>query len=199
MKKIVCYLVSLAIAQFALAQGSDTGRIFKKFKVDISLGYAVPQGSQAGSNFDGGVLFAIEPKYALADPLAVGLRFEEAEILHEYNVSNTNQDNIKANLSYLLTGDYYFSNKSFRPFVGGGIGIFVFASLDSSNFFNLFPTDSTINPIRTTSNFGFMIRAGFEASHFRLGIEYNFVGSGASYLGIKVGAFIGGGRKKRTN
>jgi outer membrane protein W len=196
MKKLVCYLAALAIAQFTLAQGSDTGRIFKKFKVDVSLGYAVPQSSSGGSNFSGGALFAIEPKYAVIDPLAIGLRIEAAAIVHENiknNSNNSNQINGKINLSYLFTGDYYFSNKSFRPFVGAGAGIFVIANVDSSNY------NSNSSSIPTTSQFGVMARAGFEASHFRLGIEYNFVGNGASYLGLKVGAFFGGGRKKRMN
>ena len=197
MKKLVCYLVALAMAQFALAQQNDTGRVFKKFKVDISLGYAVPQGSPAGSDYNGGALFAIEPKYALTDQLAIGFRMEAAATVHEYNNNNSNQSNGKANTSYLLTGDYYFSNKSFRPFAGAGAGIFTFANFDSST--NLTTPESIESSIPVNSKFGFMARAGFEASHFRLGIEYNFVGSGASYLGIKVGAFIGGGRKKRTN
>lgn len=193
MKKIVCSLLALAIAQFSLAQGSDTGRIFKKFKVDVSIGYAIPQGSSNGSNFNGGGLFVIEPKYALIDPLAIGLRVEAAAIVHEYNNNNSNLNNGKVNSSYLLTGDYYFSNNSFRPFVGAGAGIFDYASLDSSTF------NGYSGPIPTTSQFGFMARAGFEAGHFRLGVEYNFVGNGVSYLGLKVGACIGGGRKKRIN
>ncbi len=198
MKKIVCSLVALAIAQFSLAQGADTGRIFKKFKVDVSLGYAVLQGSTTGTSVHGGGLFAIEPKYALIDPLAIGLRVEAAVIVREYYNNNTsNLNNAKINSSYLLTGDYYFSNKSFRPFVGAGVGIFTFASLDSSTFSGLFNGDS--GQIPTITQFGFMSRAGFEAGHFRLGVEYNFVGHGVSYLGLKVGACIGGGRKKRTD
>ena len=60
------------------------------------------------------------------------------------------------------------------------------------------------------------IRAGFEVMHFRLGIEYNLIGNSSesqtftdgtgntvtntvssknSYLGIKLGFFIGGSRK----
>jgi hypothetical protein len=202
MKKPVCYLLALTIAQFSLAQGSDSERIFKKFKVDISLGYAVPQGTPTGSNFNGGALFAIEPKYAVIDPLVIGLRYESAATVHEYNNNNSNLSNGKAISSYILTGDYYFSNKNFRPFVGAGAGLFTFDNFDSSsNIFNPFlPLDSTIdNSIHTISKFGCMVRAGFEASHFRLAIEYNFVGNGASYLGLKLGAFIGGGRKKKTN
>jgi hypothetical protein len=40
-----------------------------------------------------------------------------------------------------------------------------------------------------------MTRAGFEYGHLRLGVEYNFVGDKMGYLGFKIGAVIGGGRK----
>jgi outer membrane protein W len=195
MKKLVCYLVALTIVQFSLAQGSDTGRIFKKFKVDVSIGYAIPQSSSSGSNFSGGGLIAIEPKYAVIDPLSIGLRVEAAATVHEFNNNNSNisnQSNGKANVSYLLTCDYYFSNKGFRPFIGAGAGIFKTANVDSTNY-------NDASSIPSTSQFRFMARTGFEASHFRLGIEYNFVGNGASYLGLKVGVCIGGGRKKKTS
>jgi hypothetical protein len=56
-----------------------------------------------------------------------------------------------------------------------------------------------------------MVRVGFELGHFRMGVEYNLIGNSAyqatdyygnpitsisknSYLGIKLGAVIGGGR-----
>src|SRR5687768_14137306 len=48
----------------------------KPFKVDLSLGYAIPGGSGA----KGGVLFAVEPKYAVMSNLAVGLRMEAAVV-----------------------------------------------------------------------------------------------------------------------
>ena len=192
MKKIICYLVALAIAQYALAQGSDTSRIFKKFKVDVSLGYAIPQSSSSGSSYSGGAIFAIEPKFAVIDPLAIGVRFEAAAIVHEYNNNSSNKSNGKANLSYILTGDYYFTNTGLRPFIGAGAGIFTIANVDSSNYNNA-------SSIPTTSQFGFMIRGGIEAGHFRLGVEYNFVGSDASYLGLKVGVCIGGGRIKKSS
>ena len=199
MKNLCCFLMALAIAQLSLAQGNDTShtqgtdtsRIFKRFKVDVSFGYAIPQNSSAGSNFSGGGLFAIELKYAVIDPLAIGFRVEGAAIVNTYDNNNSGKTNGKVNLSYLLTGDYYFSNKSFRPFLGAGVGSYVIANVDSANY-------SNSSTIPSTSQFGFMIRGGFEAGHFRLGVEYNFVGSSASYLGLKVGVCIGGGRKKRT-
>ena len=80
-------------------------QVFKKFKVDVSLGYAKPESSET----DGGVLFAIEPEYAIIDQIAVvGLRMEAAVTAKIDNVGDDKQS--KANVSYLLTGDYYFNN-----------------------------------------------------------------------------------------
>jgi outer membrane protein X len=173
----------------------------KPFKVDVSLGYAIPGGSGA----KGGVLFAVEPKYAVISNLAVGLRMEAAVIARfsGYDAEgNVNEASVKAAGSYLLTGDYYFSdNYSFRPFGGVGAGIFSLASAEVT---------STQEGVSAGSKFGGMIRGGFEMKHFRLGIEYNLVpktdvigydsnGEPATmkakngYLGIKVGFCIGGG------
>jgi outer membrane protein X len=194
MKQIICSLMALAIIQFSLAQGTDTVRVFKKFKVDVSLGYAIPLSSSVSSGgsggYNGGAIFAVEPKYAFADAFALGLRIEAAALVHEYTNNYSQTVKGKANVSYLLTGDYYFSNKSFRPFLGAGLGVFTIANVDSST------VNSNSNTIPTTSQFGGLLRVGFEAGHFRLGVEYNIVGSGASYLGLKVGVCIGGGRIK---
>ncbi len=92
------------------AQDEGTGeRIFKKFKVDVSLGYAAPQESTGTGGFKAGALFAIEPKYAILDELAIGLRIEAAVTARVDQ--NNETGNAKANSSYLATGDYYFSNK----------------------------------------------------------------------------------------
>ena len=185
MKKLFSFVLALLVFQLVNAQDSETGdRIFKKFKVDVSLGYAMPQES-GGSGTKAGALFAIEPKYAVMDELSVGLRMEGAVM------ANIDMDgekgNAKVNASYLATGDYYFSNNKFRPFGGAGTGIFTYASISSE--------DENIENIPINSKFGFMVRGGFEYGHLRLGVEYNIVADKAGYLGIKIGAVIGGGRK----
>ena len=96
-------------------------------------------------------------------------------------------------------------NKSFRPFTGTGAGIYSIAGVES---------DQSSGKATAGSKFGAVIRSGFEFSHFRFGIEYNIVGkttfegfdsegnpttgltSKNSYMGIKIGACIGGGRRK---
>jgi outer membrane protein W len=196
MRKLLVILIATALVQTCPAQSQDTSsRVFKKFKVDISVGYASPSSSSSssqGSTFNGGALFAIEPKFAVIDPLAIGVRVEAAVIAHIYNNNNnSNNSNGKANLSYLLTADYYFTKSSFRPFIGAGGGIYSTATIDS----NMVNSNSSSVPY--TSQFGFMARAGFELGHLRIGAEYNFVSNNASYLGLKIGVCIGGGRKKK--
>ncbi len=192
-------LIAGIITSFsAIAQEESS---LKPFKVDLSLGYAMP----GGSGSKGGVLFAVEPKYAVISNLSVGLRMEAAVIARFSGFAadgSANEVSVKAAGSYLATGDYYFSdNYSFRPFAGAGAGIFSLASAE---------VNSTSEGVSAGSKFGGMIRAGAELSHFRFGIEYNLVpktdfmgfdNNGAqtkltsknSYLGIKIGVCIGGG------
>jgi hypothetical protein len=198
MKKI-CLLLSLgSILSFsARAQESD----LKPFKVDVSGGYAIP----AGAGSKGGVIFVVEPKYAVMHNLSLGLRTEVAVVARfdGYDAYGDPEDvSVKASGSYLATGDYYFTDKyHFRPFAGAGVGIFTIASAESNSN----------SDIVTGSKFGGMVRVGIETSHFRVGFEYNLVSkttfsgydsngdpvsnltSKNSYIGIKVGACIGGG------
>ena len=68
MKKITFSVLFLSAVIISNAQ------TFKPFKVDVSTGYAIPGGKEA----KGGILFALEPKYAVIPNLSVGLRFEAA-------------------------------------------------------------------------------------------------------------------------
>jgi len=184
-------------------KGQDVVHL-KPFKVDLSVGYAIP----GGEGVKGGIIFAFEPKYSVIPNLAVGLRMEGAIIAKfsgyddEGNVMNTK---VKAAGSYLATGDYYFTNNyALRPFAGAGAGIFSIAGIE---------VNSNSENISGGSKFGGMVRGGIEAGHFRLGLEYNIVPkttfegydsngnyvtgltSSNNYIGIKIGACIGGGRK----
>lgn len=185
MKKF--YVTALALFAVVIANAQEE-QTFKPFKVDIAVGYALP----AGSGAKAGGLFAIEPKYALNDNLSLGLRVEVAATAQGNLVNGQmDQGDVKASGSYLATADYYFNTNRFRPFVGGGAGLYTNASA------NLDPQAST-DDIQKGSRFGFAPRAGFEFGHFRTGVEYNFAGKTASinhnYLGIKIGFFFGGGR-----
>ncbi len=197
-KNLLTLTVATILSLTIFAQESE----LKPFKVDVSLGYAIP----GGSGSKGGVLVVVEPKYAVLSKLAVGLRMELA-VVARFSGYDSNGDpldvSVKASGSYLATGDYYFTeNYSFRPFAGAGAGIFSLASLE---------TNSSSGELSMGTKFGGMFRAGFEMSHFRVGFEYNIVPkttfdgfdsngnptsgltSNNSYIGIKLGVCFGGG------
>jgi hypothetical protein len=185
---------------FVSISHAQTGheRIFKPFKVDISSGFALPLGGGSGVT-KGGALFALEPKYAFADKFALGLRFELAAMARAYidNTGNTVSGDGSANGSVTLTGDYYFTNNRFRPFIGGGVGNYTVAYATVQN-------GSGPSDINSDHRFGFMVRTGFELRHFRVGVEYNIVGSTNlsphnDYIGFKIGGFFGGGRRVVVN
>jgi outer membrane protein X len=183
MKKVLFSALLLGITILVNAQETT----FKPFKFDIAFGYAVP----GGSGSKGGVIFAMEPKYALNDYITVGLRLEGAATARVTMDANGNDytGDVKASASYLLTGDYYFTTTKLRPFAGIGAGLYRNAAVDL-----------TSDDVQSGSKFGFAPRAGFELGHFRTAIEYNVAGKSGefnnNYLGIKLGFFVGGGRLK---
>ncbi|HWJ89917.1 MAG TPA: OmpW family outer membrane protein [Flavisolibacter sp.] len=184
MKKL-SFLLAFVAGTVAVNAQSKT---FKPFKADLAIGYAIPGGSGA----KGGVLFAVEPKYALNDNIAIGLRFEGAVMARAAvdQTGNTVVGDVKASGSYLLTGDYYLNTNKFRPFVGVGAGLYSSAAAK---------IDNTTGEVSAGTSFGAAPRAGFELGHFRMAVEYNIAGKTGTinnnYMGIKLGFFVGGGRR----
>ena len=185
MKKSLFFSAFFLLGYYAIAQ--TTTKIFKPFKVDVNLGYAIPQG--AGTK--AGVLFSVEPKYGITDEVDLGLRLGVAVTARGVPNGNggSTSAEVKANASYLLTGDYFFTNTNVRPFVGAGLGAFTFAGARG--------TASTSTALPSATKFGELLRAGVEAGHFRAGVEYNFVPDKNGYFGISIGVKIGGGRYKK--
>lgn len=190
MKKLVSSILMLT-AMVVIANAQST--TFKPFKVDFAIGYAIPSGGGQGAK--GGVLFAIEPKYAINDNITVGLRGEGAVMVRVSSdqSGSVNSADAKAAGSYLLTGDYYFNTNSFRPFAGVGAGLFSTAAASVD-------VNGNVAEGAAALKFGATPRVGFEFGHFRMAVEYNVVGKTGtinnSYLGIKLGFFAGGGRIK---
>jgi hypothetical protein len=197
MKKLLLIIAVTFSISFVKAQ------TFSPFKVDLAVGGAIPSGAGA----KGGVLFSLEPKYAVISRLSVGLRLEAALMARGYVSSDgsTASASISASASYLATGDWYYSNSIFRPFSGIGVGVYNLASatIDNQTYGSAGATGGT--------KFGTMVRSGFEVSHFRFAVEYNVIGKSSysatdgtghtytvssknSYMGVKIGFFIGGGR-----
>ncbi len=184
---------------------------YKNFRVGLGLGYASPGGEGA----KGGVLLYLEPSYRVNDQIAVGLRLETAAMARGVAFSGTgttatSDAEVSANASYTINGQYYFSNGTFRPFAGLGFGIYSLASVSASVTGGSGGSSSTVEASASTSEFGFYPRLGFDAGHFTMQVEYNLIPateslvvSGTStftseaknsYLGVKLGFFIGGGK-----
>ncbi|MDB5241637.1 MAG: hypothetical protein JWP57_2262 [Spirosoma sp.] len=176
---------------------SASAQEFKPLKLNLSVGYPT----------SGGILLSLEPKYGVSDQIDVGFRYELGLMGRPYVIDGQEaQSELRASSSYLITGNYLLSSGTFRPFVGAGVGLFTLVSISFSE-----AGGSTDAGISGGSKFGGMLRAGFKANHFVFGLEYNAVPktrgvlvgtSGAnlnyqrpnSYVGIKVGIDIGGGR-----
>jgi len=191
---------------FMLTSLAASAQEFKPFKVNLSLGYAKPSGGGAS----GGVLFSVEPKYGLNDNIDLGLRVESALVARGVTVSGESATgDVAAIGSGVLTGNYYFSTGGFRPFVGVGLGLFSIASAGVLTVDNG-QTEENVT-FSGATKFGGMVRAGFKAGHFVLGVEYNAISASDglsisssanastisiknSYLGVKLGFDIGGGR-----
>jgi len=193
-------LIGFLVVGFATLQAQD----YKPFRVGIGLGYASP----SGDGSQGGVLFYLEPSYRATDQIAIGLRLESAVMARGVSISGggttlTNDAEVSGNASYTVNGQYYFSNNNFRPFAGVGFGIYSLASASVSG------TTTTVSA--SSSEFGFYPRVGFDLGHFTLQAEYNIIPSKTSevsigtsiitaesknsYLAIKAGFFIGGGKR----
>ena len=145
----------------AIAQIYD--REFKPFKIDVSAGYAIPQTSGA----KGGLLFAMEPKYAFTgDQFSFGLRLEAAILTPAEDSADISTQQSQANISGLLTADYYFNNNNLRPFLGAGCGLYSMVNqTGKANEGDLLPTATFSNRL------GFMLRGGFEWGHLRTGLR----------------------------
>ncbi len=190
MKKII--LVLIIVIGCNCSGNAQTYRLVK-----VNLGFGAASGSD-----NSGVMISGEPSFAIRDNLSVGLRLEQT-------FGSMTQIN-----SEMLAADYYLSNEyKLRPYVGTGIGYY-YAQLSGSGC-SPGPTVAMSSIISSSNKIGCLLRAGFEAQHFRLCMEYNFVptkhvsytdtenGTPVSmtnnyqnnYFGISLGVYAGGGKK----
>jgi len=192
MKKSI-YVVALSLLVSSFTYGQD----YKKFKVGIGLGYALASGS--GSS--GCLLFALEPAYRLNDNFSLGLRMESALITRGFSESVPGVGlGVASVSSYTLNAQYYFGSSSFRPFVGAGVGTFSLAAVSLTGPIG---TGTSTIPLTSESKIGFYPRVGFDLGHFNMCFDYNIIPATSaggtdiknSYMGIRIGAFFGGGKK----
>lgn len=178
----------MLVASIASAQD------YKPFKLGLGLGYAKP-----GSG-GGGILIDLEPAYRINDDIAVGLRIESA-VMAKISPDGT-EASASANGSYTVNGQYYLTSSKVRPYVGAGVGVYMLAAVSASD---------TNAEVGGGSEIGFYPRLGLDIGNFNINIDYNIIsssesvmadGSGTttgkiknSYMGIRIGGYMFGGRR----
>jgi len=212
MKNTFKLIVFLAVISTATVQAQS----FKPIRVGLGIGYASP----AGEGTKAGILIYLEPSYRLSDAIAVGLKAEgaimaRAAVVTQNGQTTTAKGSVSAAGSYTLNGQYYFMNGGFRPFAGLGFGIYSLGSISGTASSDGSSSSSSGEVSTSTAKFGFYPRLGFDAGHFTMNLEYNIIGKSTNsyqvnsngtitnatsesknnYLGVRLGFFIGGGRK----
>lgn len=191
MKKI--YMLMLLISSIGISANAQE---FKKFKVGLGLGYA----SASGEGSSGGILIYLEPAYRINDNILVGLRMETAIVTRGYSdeLSSSLSLDVAAIGSYTISGQYYFNTNKFRPFVGAGLGAYSLSAVKVE------VGGVSGIAVEKETKFGFYPRVGFDFGHLNMSVDYNIIpkskveGGGEfknSYLGVRLGFSIGGGRK----
>lgn len=183
-----------------------------KIRVGFDAGLGLPN---SGFGINGN----IDIRYNIMDNLNVGLKFNPG-----FSVKDVLVDEVAPSASLttslisstLLTSDYYFNNGSsgFAPYLGGGLGLFNIMNLGMSvSGTDEMPTPpSDFTGIEPETKFGGMLRGGFEAGHFRLGLEYYLIPKSTlidiltltpngtsrnSFLNLTLGFYFGGGKWKK--
>lgn len=185
MKKTILTLTLILIAAIG-AQAQD----FNQYKVGLGFGYAAP------ADGGGGIAVYFEPGYRVNDLISVQLRIESAAMA---KFVNGQTGSVSANGSYTVNGQYYFGTSNVRPYAGLGLGIFAIANAS---------VNTSGGQLDGGSVLGFYPRVGVDVGHFNLLLDYNIVGSSPyvantgeefdvknSYLSLKAGFTVGGGKK----
>jgi len=164
---------------------------YKKLRLQVGVGHGTVEPNYSSSERSGIVVIYAEPSYRITQRIALGIRLEGGGSLIGGNF---------AIASYGLNGQYYFSDKRFRPFCGLGVGHF--HPMSTLDYYYGFASRNEKWVI------GFYPRAGFDFGHLTALLEANLVSSFptisspinssvyGNYISFKIGVNIGGGRKK---
>ena len=174
-----------------------------KIRVGADLGLALP---------NAGIGFAadLDARYNITDNINAGILLTSfagvKDITADINNTLTTMT-VGGSSGFLVHGDYYFNKgtNSFAPFLGAGLGAFGVSNIQITSNDNSSSAGSL--SVSDESKFGGVIRGGFEAGHFRLGLSYYLIPSsslydltatrvgstGNSYLNLTLGFYLGGG------
>lgn len=154
-----------------------------------------------------GLMLNMEPYIKLSENSIIGLRFGLALNPQKFENNGSSQfffddENDNAVLSFMPTFDYYLNENYTRPYLGVGLGYYLFSIVTLAN-----PLES-ITEASANNQLGLLLRGGVEWGRTKFGLEYNFIPKADikiqntqtigtvdnSYLGISIGFLIGNGK-----
>ena len=196
-KKIVFIIVVFSL--FNLNAQEDN-----YIKLRIELGFLLKTDSE-----NLGLLLNVEPHIKISENKVIGFRFGIALNPAKFKNNDSsqffiNEQDNNAVISFMPTFDYYLNEEKYRPYIGLGIGYYVFNYTDVS----LRNGSSNVLEGRVNNQLGVLVRTGFKIGNTRIGLEYNIVPKGDikipdgqivgtvnnSYLGLSIGFKIGSGK-----
>lgn len=121
------------------------------------------------------LLFNVEPKIEISDNKTIGMRFGVAlNALRFKNISNNffiDNESDNAIISFTPTFDYYLNNEKYSPYLGLGIGYYIFSYVDAIRRNG----SGDVLEGNMKNKIGILLRGGFESGKTRVGLEYNFI------------------------
>lgn len=215
MKRSLLLLLVLVIA------GSSHAQDYRKLKGSFHFGFVSPQGGGVGFGYTIEPGFRITDQLAVNMRLEGTIFTRDLDPVEGQSLDV----GVGGIFSGTVNGVYYLMDGKFRPFVGVGLGMYfpasfeVTASVDDNTGAET-GTSSTLEP---DPAFGFYPRIGFDFGHFNFVVDYNIVADSESettsvvtetngvttstrevketvtlensYLMVKIGFTIGGGKK----
>ncbi|MEX0272984.1 MAG: hypothetical protein AB3N16_01245 [Flavobacteriaceae bacterium] len=157
-----------------------------------------------------GLMFNVEPKIKSSKNAIIGLRFGIALNPQKFKIDDSSSffiDGTHDNgvISFVPTYDYFLNDNFYRPYLGFGMGYYIFNNIDVSERNGSSGTlEGSVN-----NQLGFLIRGGLELGFTRIGLEYNVIPKADiqildgrmagtvdnSYLGLSIGFGIGGRKR----
>lgn len=157
-----------------------------------------------------GLMLNFEPYIKISENSVIGLRFGLASNPQKFENNGSSQfffdseiDN--AVLSFIPTFDYYFSENYTKPYLGVGVGYYLFSTVILAN------PSGNIREGKVNNQLGLLFRGGLEWGNIKFGLEYNLIPKADikiqndqsigtvdnSYFGIAIGFLIGNNRSSQ--
>jgi hypothetical protein len=189
MKKSILFSIALLfIANFASAQAKN----YSVFRMEITPHVTYIPGDYSG--WGGGVTF--EPKFNITDNICAGFRFGET-FFGARNGIAAGSGGASVHIgfttmsSYGIVGEYFFTTKKVRPYVGVSMRRYSYTSW--GEHIKVSDTTAAVGiTVRSAKKWGFEPQVGIAFSAFRLSVGYNYLFGGSDVYVREQGSNSGG-------